>query len=662
MGKIVNKNILRSLADAPQNTEDKAEQQEIKEEVKEVQKEAEKADAAAPKAEKSAAAPAKKTAAKAAPKKVRKPAPIVISGDLLGALQNTAANFAQSGRKKAAEEIAKIYERGTRNFFTVAVVGEFSRGKSTFVNELLGKEVLPSSDLPTTAMLTRIRNSDTEVMVHYDVNNRKVAKLPVEPESWEGLVADNFGKHDPTGTILMGVRNAWLENNNIELIDTPGAGDLEAKRALVIGDALLGSDGAIVAIDATKAMSMSEMLFMEQRLITGRTPFLMIVINKLDLINKKERSSIIRHVMNKLEGNGWNIPVYVKNDVEMDAPGFEDIIGIENIKKKIVSWITSPERTGNTERWIAAQALSVIDRELTALGEQKTLLETDETKRKELIEEKLTALKKTGDLWEEIRKTMKDYSHACRELVRQKADEYKVTITERLQYEAGHAAQPEKWWNEDYPYRVKVELANMATGIDSAINKRISEDINAFNIELEKNFRTHVITGRRESVISGKDVITANGTEHTVELADIDKMRNITKIGTGALTIAGTLLSLSCGMIPIVATIGVSTGSSIVTERVFKGKLEKQRNELKETIALTIPGVVDMSCAESGTRIDRIYENIIKDAVEKEQSWAQAQKEAIESSVKPMNKEAFEKLAATVKTLEDAAEVLKEYC
>ena len=36
MGKIVNKNILRSLAAAPQNTEDKAEQQEIKEEVKEV--------------------------------------------------------------------------------------------------------------------------------------------------------------------------------------------------------------------------------------------------------------------------------------------------------------------------------------------------------------------------------------------------------------------------------------------------------------------------------------------------------------------------------------------------------------------------------------------------------------------------------------------------
>ena len=34
--------------------------------------------------------------------------------------------------------------------FTLVVIGEFSRGKSTFVNAMLGKPVLPSSKQPTT--------------------------------------------------------------------------------------------------------------------------------------------------------------------------------------------------------------------------------------------------------------------------------------------------------------------------------------------------------------------------------------------------------------------------------------------------------------------------------------------------------------------------------
>ena len=42
--------------------------------------------------------------------------------------------------------------------FQMLVVGEFSRGKSTLINALLGKALIPSSRNPTTATLNVIKN------------------------------------------------------------------------------------------------------------------------------------------------------------------------------------------------------------------------------------------------------------------------------------------------------------------------------------------------------------------------------------------------------------------------------------------------------------------------------------------------------------------------
>ena len=54
------------------------------------------------------------------------------------------------------EEIRQEQELIRTRKFRVAVVGEFKRGKSSFINALLGREILPVDALPTTATLNRI--------------------------------------------------------------------------------------------------------------------------------------------------------------------------------------------------------------------------------------------------------------------------------------------------------------------------------------------------------------------------------------------------------------------------------------------------------------------------------------------------------------------------
>lgn len=56
------------------------------------------------------------------------------------------------------EELEGFKQRINDNFFRLAVIGEFSSGKSTFINALIGKDILSHATKETTAVLTRIIN------------------------------------------------------------------------------------------------------------------------------------------------------------------------------------------------------------------------------------------------------------------------------------------------------------------------------------------------------------------------------------------------------------------------------------------------------------------------------------------------------------------------
>ncbi len=577
------------------------------------------------------------SSAKSGEKATKKTKTLKISAKMLYAIKNASDELLAMGRNEASNEIKTIYSKGTRSRFSVAVVGEFSRGKSSLVNSLLERDVLPVGDLPTTALLTRIRHNTSEKMVHFDAKNRKLASMPVSQESWEGLTADIFGKCDPEGTMVIGLNSPWLQEYSIELADTPGAGDLEEKRARVIGDALMGSDGAIIAVDATCALSQSEMLFIRQRLLSRKTPFLMIALTKLDLIRENERSAVIEFVKNKLASEGMDIPVFITQKVPTTKGDYSDIMGLDKIRERISEWIYAPERVSVTEKWVAGQAQDVLLREISAVSQELELLSMDDNKRLDTIREKKAGLAKAAETWENLRLEMLECRNACYDKFIAKTEEYASNIAERLKYEVSHTGTPEKWWKEDYPYRLKVELANMATGLDNTISRIIAEDTNRFNNALDKNFKTHVIS--RRDVIADKVAATSVvGGKTEIGFENIDKQKNISRISTAALSIAGFALFSSLGFIPIVATMGVSTGSSIITEKLFRGKIEKQRDDIKAAITREIPNIIAEAVSDSEMRLKAVYDDIIKSAHEKEISWVQSQEAAIENSNKPQNK------------------------
>lgn len=576
--------------------------------------------------------------------------PITISSGIRSTIREAIEFLKSIGQRSDADKLEQVYRDASRDRFSVAVVGEFSKGKSTFINAFLGRKLLPVGDLPTTAMLTRIRYNPQEMLILFDDKGKKVKSLPISAVSWDGLTAENFAGDDPEGTVLVGVNSRFLGACNLELMDTPGAGDLEENRAKVIGDALLSGDGAIITISAAAALSLSEKLFIEQRLLTRKTPFLMIIITKLDQIPKDQRIGIVDYVISKLSLWKMDIPVYIPYNVEMDSDKYADITGMDKVMKQISAWINDPQRVKLTEEWLITRALSVLSTPISSLKEQKMLIEAGEAKRQELIAEKQQKLSNANIAWEDIRLKMLARCNDCCALLQSKADEYKTTVIERLQYEASHSNSPQKWWTEDYPYRLKVELANISAGIENAVSRRISDDAKWFNAALEQSFRTHVLFAR--DTISDKELMGNVTTENKIEFENIYRKRNVSRVGTAALTIGAAVLFSSAGFLPIVATVGISTGAGILTEHVFKGKIEKQHEEIKAAIAKNVPQIIEESLRESTKRLTAVYDDIINAAVKEESSWMDAQKEAIEKSVKLVNIEEKEELDRRISALE----------
>lgn len=550
-----------------------------------------------------------------------------ISNKVAAQIRKTIEVLQTCGFKNLAESVAKIYSDAMKDRFVVSVVGEFSKGKSTFLNNLLdGAPMLPVENLPTTAILTRIRYAASPKMAVYDDKGNRTSLMDIKPESWQGLTANNFGKTQPKGCVFVGIPNEWLAKQNIEFIDTPGAGDLSEEREKVIGDVLARTEGAIITVSATAALSLTEMTFIKQRLIAKKTPYVALIVTKLDLVPLNERNGIIKYIKDALTLNKMEIPVFIPYDIDMPDDTYASIIGLQTIKSEIESWVSS-ERQERTDLWVKARTLQVVSMALGILTEQSKLLNQEDEKRTATIAKQKLALDKLSLEWNDLSLKLQEKSNKCYKLFLEKVEEYQNGIIEKLQYEVAHSQDPSKWWKEDYPYRLKVELANMSIALENVVVKQVSSDAKWFNTLLEQKFKELIQVG--EVSVADKSEFTAITSDKQIEFEDISKQLYLGKIGTAALSIAGYFLFPSLG---ILATVGIGTGGTILTGIFAKKKLEEQRDEVKKSLAADIPNVVVKATAQSEQRVRVLYDQMLRESHTKMESWIKTQEQVITTS------------------------------
>ncbi len=205
------------------------------------------------------------------------------------------------GLTDAAAGVETVARRVGSDSFVVMVLGDFKRGKSTFVNALLGAHVLPSFPWPCTAVLTEVRwGAEPEAVLFPRLaeNDGPQAGEPTpvtELESRIVIDVDSPEEHSRYERAEI----QWpldLCRNNVVIVDSPGLNEDPIRERLTL-DYLTWTDAVIFVQDAQANMSMSEAHFVTTYL-GSHDPFF--VFNKINLIPEQQRDKVQRAAMVRL--------------------------------------------------------------------------------------------------------------------------------------------------------------------------------------------------------------------------------------------------------------------------------------------------------------------------------------------------------------------------
>jgi len=220
-------------------------------------------------------------------------------------------------------------EKLAADTFKVLVLGEFKRGKSTFINALLGQEVLPAFSIPCTAVINEIKwgegrsavlhfadpapicfpeNLPSEVHAHRTKHpGAKIPPMLVPINEIERYVVIPDPGKDQGESVAESpyslVEVFWpldLCRNGVEVIDSPGLNE-HGTRTRITTDYLTRVDAVVFVLSCQALASQSEMQFIDLNIRGGGHEDLFFVCNRFDEVRSNERERIVSYAQAKLK-------------------------------------------------------------------------------------------------------------------------------------------------------------------------------------------------------------------------------------------------------------------------------------------------------------------------------------------------------------------------
>lgn len=164
----------------------------------------------------------------------------------------------------------------------VMVMGEFSTGKSSFINALLGEEVAEVSGEPTTAVITVFSYGSPSITVH----NEDGTAHDIRVQDFQKFTSTISGSEQTRTSVRYVERH--LEHpllRKMVLIDSPGLNDTNKKRAEIAREFMSEAEAVLWIIAADQAATKREVDAVEA-LPPHLKPFL--ILNKIDMIDPEE--------------------------------------------------------------------------------------------------------------------------------------------------------------------------------------------------------------------------------------------------------------------------------------------------------------------------------------------------------------------------------------
>jgi GTP-binding protein EngB required for normal cell division len=199
---------------------------------------------------------------------------------------------------------------------SVAVLGRFKAGKSSFLNHFMGRDILPVGVVPVTAVVTEIRYGPREEarVLHCDGRDPEVPLARIGAYVSEKENPENVQQVDRIAVELPELRRF----RGLKFVDTPGLESALAHNTQTSLDWLPNAGLALVAVSVDPPLSQRDIELLQS--LYRYTPKVAVLLTKADLLSGGELAEVVEFVRAQLAKNFPGTPRVFPYSTK---PGFE---------------------------------------------------------------------------------------------------------------------------------------------------------------------------------------------------------------------------------------------------------------------------------------------------------------------------------------------------
>lgn len=304
---------------------------------------------------------------------------------ILALLKKTELFYADNedeGKVEVFQSLQKNLEDGE---FSIVVVGEFSAGKSTLLNALMGQKILPSFSGETTATVNFLRHKDRSTQgergkIYYkDGQTRELQDVSLDIiNKYVSTKGDDVAK--TIEHLDLYLDSKFLEDG-VTLVDSPGLNGIAEGHKEITEQQILKSNASIFVFNSDHPGSKTDFEFLYE--LQKKVKTIIFVLNKIDTI-KEEEGNTVEVVVDSLKKNYkkqfpeaetipeiWPVaafPALMARSGEGEGQEYDS--RLQPFEERLLKFLTCGEKAHQ-------QLVSPIERVLSVVKESKDIYEED---------------------------------------------------------------------------------------------------------------------------------------------------------------------------------------------------------------------------------------------------------------------------------------------
>jgi GTP-binding protein EngB required for normal cell division len=171
----------------------------------------------------------------------------------------------------------------------VAILGQFKSGKSSFLNSLIGKPLLPVGVIPVTTTITRMQYGEKEraIVRHFNGQQSEVNVGSIEEFTSEAQNPSNQKNVEVVDLELPSLKRYA----GLRLVDTPGLGSIFKYHMETSENWLPEVGTALLAISSDRPLAENDLQLIRD--LRKHTPKIVILLTKADLLSSEQQKEVV---------------------------------------------------------------------------------------------------------------------------------------------------------------------------------------------------------------------------------------------------------------------------------------------------------------------------------------------------------------------------------